>query len=181
MTQRVWQARASTDFKGFEMLKHGTASTFVFALVGGHWRLGLIDHPRLSMAMIPGGHVESDETAAQAAWREVLEETGLEVRPLAAPSARMPHGYPHPVMAQPWWITELRVPRDNHLGEDHIHVDHVFVAVADSIDPVSQAEHPFTWCSEEEVLRSEVVFEDTKVLAKELFARIGDLAGLPAS
>ncbi|MGW6388980.1 NUDIX domain-containing protein [Streptomyces sp. NPDC055103] len=159
------------------MIKHGTASTFVFARVDGYWRLGLIEHPRLSMAMIPGGHIEQDETAAEAAWREVREETGLEVRPLPGPAARLPHGYPHRVVEQPWWITELRVPRDNHLAEDHVHIDHVFVAVADNLQPVREPEHPFTWLSEEEVLTSDAVFEDTKVLAKDLFARIGELAG----
>lgn len=163
------------------MIKHGTASTFVFAVVDGGWKLGLIEHPRLGMAMIPGGHVEDDETAAHAAWREVREEAGLVVRPLAPPAARTPRGYPHPVMDQPWWVAELRVPRDNHLAEDHVHVDHVFVAVADSTVPVVAPEHPFTWMTEEEVVRSGSVFEDTKILAKELFAQIDELAGLPVS
>lgn len=163
------------------MIKHGTASTFVFARIGGEWRLGLIEHPRLAMAMIPGGHIEQDESAAEAAWREVREETGLEVRPLAGPAAPMPYGYPHPVVDQPWWITELRVPRDNHLAEDHVHIDHVFVAVADDTRPVCEPEHPFTWLCEEEVLSSGSVFADTKILAKELFSMIGGLVGQPAS
>jgi ADP-ribose pyrophosphatase YjhB (NUDIX family) len=158
------------------VLKHGTSSVFVFAWVDAQWRVGLIDHPRLGMAMIPGGHVEDDETAADAAWREVREETGLEVRPLRAPAASVPPGYPHPVMEQPWWVTELPVPRDNHLAEDHVHVDHVFVAVADSIEPLSPPEHPFGWWSEEELGRSELVFEDTRMLAAQLFAGIDELA-----
>lgn len=163
------------------MLNHGTSSVFVFGRVEGHWRLGLIDHPRLSMAMIPGGHVEDDETAAHAALREVREETGLLVRPVRAPSAEVPPGYPHPVMEQPWWITELPVPHDSHAAEDHVHVDHVFVAIADSIEPLSPPEHPFRWWREEEVLRSELVFEDTKVLARQLFGRIEELAGRPVA
>jgi hypothetical protein len=78
-------------------------------------------------------------------------------------------------MEQPWWVTELPVPRDNHLAEDHVHVDHVFVAVADSIEPVSAPEHPFAWWSEEELGRSELVFEDTRMLAAQLFAGIDGL------
>ncbi len=161
------------------VLKHATASVFVFARVSGQWQLGLIEHPRLSMAMIPGGHVEDDETAAQAAWREVTEETGLRVRPVRAPSPPVPPGYPHPVMHQPWWITELQVPRDGSLAEDHVHVDHVFVAVAESIEPVSQPELRFAWWSQDEILGSDVVFEDTKILARELFARVETFADAP--
>lgn len=158
------------------MRKHGTSSVFVFAWHSGQWRLALISHPRLQMAMIPGGHVEDDETAAHAAWREVREETGLLVRPLPAPAAVVPPSYPHPVMAQPWWITEIEVPRDNHLAEDHVHIDHVFVAVAESTEPLSPPEHPCAWWCQEELLRSDAVFEDTKVLATLLFGRISELA-----
>ena len=71
-------------------IKHATAGAFVFAQLGGEWKLGLIEHPRLRRLMIPGGHVEDDEHCAQAALREVTEETGLRVilgRPL--PPARL--------------------------------------------------------------------------------------------
>jgi len=162
------------------VLKHGTSSVFVLARVEGQWRVALIEHPRLSMAMIPGGHIEDDETAAHAAWREVWEETGLRVRPVRAPAAEVPPGYPHPVMEPPWWITELPVPPDRHLAEEHVHVDHVFVAVAESIEPLSEPEHPSGWWTQAELMGSAQVFEDTKLLARQVFARIEELAGPPA-
>jgi len=68
-------------------IKHATAGAFVFAHVDGEWKLGLIEHPRLRRLMIPGGHVEGDEHCAQAAVREVAEETGLRVRLLPTPAA----------------------------------------------------------------------------------------------
>ena len=37
------------------------------------------DHPERSVWMVPGGAIEEGETSAQAAAREVLEETGLQV------------------------------------------------------------------------------------------------------
>lgn len=37
------------------------------------------DHPERTVWMVPGGSIEEGESSAQAAVREVLEETGLEV------------------------------------------------------------------------------------------------------
>ena len=37
------------------------------------------DHPERTVWMVPGGGIEEGESSAQAAAREVLEETGLEV------------------------------------------------------------------------------------------------------
>ena len=37
------------------------------------------DHPERTVWMVPGGSIEEGESSAQAAAREVLEETGLEV------------------------------------------------------------------------------------------------------
>lgn len=39
----------------------------------------LIYHLKLQKWLSPGGHVEANETPAEAAKREVLEETGLEI------------------------------------------------------------------------------------------------------
>lgn len=99
------------------MIKHATASTFVFHQFPDRWRLGLVAQPRLGRHMIVGGHVERDETQAEAALREAVEESGLRVRLLACPTPALPMGYPHERVAAPWWITEVMVPADNHLAE----------------------------------------------------------------
>jgi ADP-ribose pyrophosphatase YjhB (NUDIX family) len=57
--------------------------------------------------MPAGGHVERDECAAEAAVREAREETGLDVR-----------------------LVPVRARADNHTAERHVHVEHVFLAVA---------------------------------------------------
>ncbi|MBS2964955.1 NUDIX domain-containing protein [Actinocrinis puniceicyclus] len=159
------------------MIKHLTASVFVFARIGGEWRVAMVQQPRLGKRMIPGGHVEDDETAAEAGERETEEETGLRGVKLLEPARPdLPSGYPHPRMPQPWWVSELRVPADNHLGEPHVHVDHVFVALADPDEPAGDGVHETVWMSLEELLEHPDVFEDTKLLAKELFPRIGEIA-----
>ncbi|MCA1676916.1 MAG: NUDIX domain-containing protein [Actinobacteria bacterium] len=154
------------------MIKHSTASAFVFCEFPAGWRLGLIEHPRLRKRMVVGGHVERDETQAEAAVREASEESGLEVRLLAGPSPALPLGYAHDLVAAPWWITEVMVPADNHLDEPHIHVDHQYAAIADSPVPASEPVHPFAWCSAEE-LADLRMFQDTLLLARALLPRIG--------
>ncbi|MGH3820933.1 MAG: NUDIX domain-containing protein, partial [Pseudonocardiaceae bacterium] len=42
--------------------------------------------------MLPGGHVEPDENPAEAALREVTEETGLTARLLPGPGLGQPDG-----------------------------------------------------------------------------------------
>ncbi len=112
-------------------LKHDTSSVFVFGRLAGGWRIGLIRHPRLHRMMIPGGHVEPEETCAEAALREVAEETGLAVTLVGPPAAPVPPGYRGRRVALPWWIAEYQVAADNHLGVAHVHVDHLYVALAD--------------------------------------------------
>jgi 8-oxo-dGTP pyrophosphatase MutT (NUDIX family) len=110
--------------------KHGTASTFVFHRFPDGWKLALIEHPRLEKTMAPGGHVESTESQDEAALREVTEETGLRVRLIHPPAPPLPAGYRPRQVAQPWWIDEVPVPADSHANTEHLHVDHLYVAVA---------------------------------------------------
>ena len=157
------------------MIKHATASTFVFGRFPEGWRLGLIEHPRLGRRMVPGGHVEVDETQEEAALREVAEETGLQAVLVAPVAPGFPEGFPHPAVARPWWITEQMVPADNHLGEPHVHVDHQYVAVAQGTEPVSEPAHPFGWFGPGELGRLSM-FEDSRLLAGVLFAQADRLA-----
>ena len=158
------------------VVKHATASVFVFAELDGAWRVGLVRHPRLGRHMIPGGHVEDDETQAQAALREVEEESGLVVRLIDPPMPAVPQGYPYRQVAAPWWITEMDCPADNHLDVPHVHVDHQYVAVADDPRPVGVAAHPFAWHGQGELAGLDM-FEDTRLLAAVLFPGIGGMAG----
>lgn len=157
------------------MIHEATASTFVFARLSSGWHVGLIEHPRLGKKMLPGGHVENFETAAEAALREVTEETGRNARLLSRPFVPAPDGFPFETVPMPWLITRQAVVADNHCAEPHVHVDHQFVAVADAPhDPVAEPVHPFAWHSASEVDTMNVI-ADTRLLARELFTRIEDL------
>ncbi|MGH3773681.1 MAG: NUDIX hydrolase [Pseudonocardiaceae bacterium] len=126
-------------------VKHSTASVFLFARAEGAWRVGLIRHPRLGKWMLPGGHVEADENPAEAALREVAEETGLAARLLSGPGLDEPDGANEPSVITPLWIVEQHVRAEQREPEPHIHVDHLYLALAEATAPVPGAELPFAW------------------------------------
>jgi 8-oxo-dGTP pyrophosphatase MutT (NUDIX family) len=176
-------------------LKHLTSSVFVFRQHPDGWRIGLIRHPRLHRMMIPGGHVEPEESCAEAALREVAEETGLAVTLVGPPAAPVPPGYRGRRVAPPWWIAEYQVAGDNHLGAAHVHVDHLYVALADDtghgdgaargdlVAAADAAAHQFGWYAAAD-LAGLHMFNDARVLALALLAGLAggaDRAGPAAA
>ncbi len=119
-----------------------------------------------------GGHVENDETVAEAALREVAEETGLAARLLPGPSVPLPAGFPHTPVVAPWYVCEMRAGADNHTREPHRHVDHVFLAIVDGLTPRQPPVHEVRWFTEQEMAEVAEIAEDSRLQAKELFGRI---------
>ena len=160
-------------------LKHLTSSVFVFRRFTDGWRTGLIRHPRLRRMMIPGGHVEPEESPAEAALREVAEETGLAVTLVSPPAAPVPDGYRGRRVALPWWIAEYQVKPDNHLDVAHVHVDHLYVALADGTPPpaagagLPDAEHQFGWYAAGDLPGLDM-FDDARLLARLLLTGLAD-------
>jgi len=162
-------------------VKHPTSSVFVFRRFTDGWRTGLIRHPRLHKMMIPGGHVEPGESAAEAALREVAEETGLAVTLVSPPAAPVPHGYRGRRVALPWWMAEYQVKPDNHLDVAHIHVDHLYVALADGTPPPAARAglpgpaHPFGWYAAGDLPGLDM-YDDARLLARLLLTGLADAA-----
>ncbi|WP_344651515.1 NUDIX domain-containing protein [Cryptosporangium japonicum] len=156
------------------MIKEATATVFTFGLVDGRYCLGLVFHPRLGVWIPPGGHVEPDETPAEAALREVAEETGLTATLLPPHHERYPDGYPHRPVSPPWWTVEIPVGPDRHTDADHVHVDHQFVALAAS-GTAGTTDHPFVWRTEADLSEPDAIIADARGQAKLLFARLHGL------
>lgn len=109
-------ASAPDPFRRQTLPAHVTASAVVIDAAGE--RALLHRHRRLGIWLQPGGHVEDDEDAANAALRETLEETGV--------SATHPDGV----------ATIGHV--DEHLGPDgHIHLDVRFLLRWDTSTPIA--------------------------------------------
>lgn len=159
-----------------DTIKEPTASSFVFRQMEDGWRLGLIWHPRLECWMLPGGHVENFENAAEAGVREIAEETGWTARLVTGPSSELPAGAPHPLVPAPWWVQELDVHPDNHTRQPHVHIDHLFLAVADGEGPVGEPAHEVRWFTAAAVAEHVDIAEDLRIQAKDLFGRIAEAA-----
>ncbi|MER6401748.1 NUDIX domain-containing protein [Kitasatospora sp. NPDC001603] len=156
------------------MIKEVTASAFVFRVGGdGECRTALVWQPRLELWLPAGGHVEVDETAAEAALREIEEETGLRAELLAGPSTPLPAGFPHSALPAPWWVVEMDACADNHTREPHRHIDHVYVATVGDDGPTTGV-HEVRWFTETQAAELEGLSEDSRLQVKQLFAVIAD-------
>ena len=157
------------------VIKEATATVFVFRRLEDEvWRVAMVWHPRVAGWLPPGGHVEPDESAAEAAVREVAEEVGCRVRLVGGPATPLPEGFPHDPVVAPWWIVEMAASPDNHTAERHVHVDHVFLALFDG--DVAPPETRVRWFSAEELAEGAEVAEDSRLQAKELFVGIDEMA-----
>jgi 8-oxo-dGTP diphosphatase len=113
-------------------IRHFTASAIVF---DDHQRVLLVHHNKLGQWLYPGGHIDPNEDPAQAALREVLEETGVRAEVVSDPL------FTHPavtVHAPPYTILEMQV-NDAKVGI-HRHIDLVYVLRATACDLTVQLE-----------------------------------------
>ncbi|WP_245601798.1 NUDIX hydrolase [Hamadaea tsunoensis] len=157
------------------MRKHATASVFLLSNHHGDWHIGLIHHPRLHRWMLPGGHVEPDENPAEAALREVQEETGLNARLVTTEPRRWDDVLG--TVPLPAGIAEQHVPPETRLPEPHIHVDHLYLAVADPTQ-TAEPELPFAWYAVNDLDNLDM-FPETRTAAQRILTDI-DAIGLAA-
>jgi 8-oxo-dGTP pyrophosphatase MutT (NUDIX family) len=116
---------------------HVTGSAFIVA--PDLDRILFVHHAKLDLWLQPGGHCEPGETAIEAARREALEETGVEVEPW--PGTGLFDIDIHPIPARG------EVPA-------HFHYDarYLFVARVGSVT-VSEESHAVEWLALGEAMR----------------------------
>ncbi len=141
------------------MLRQFTATAYLFQ----DNKVLLHHHRKLGKWLPPGGHLEANETPPEAARREVLEETGLEIDFLTeehlwvqAPNACS--------IERPFLCLLEEIPA---FGETpaHQHIDSIFLAKPKKLLDLSKSAKEFSWFSLEEALSLDL-FEDTLKLLK---------------
>jgi 8-oxo-dGTP pyrophosphatase MutT (NUDIX family) len=110
--------------------RHFTASAIVF---DDHQQVLLVHHNKIGRWLYPGGHIDPDEDPAQAAQREVWEETGIHTRVISDELFAHPAVTTH---APPYTIIEMDVT-DAKVGP-HRHIDLVYVLRATSGELAAQ-------------------------------------------
>lgn len=87
------------------------------------WRgqVALHKHQKLGLWLPPGGHVEANELPDEAAVREVLEETGVDVALEAEYGLHLPIAVSHPRM-----LPRPRGLQLERITEGHEHVDLIY-------------------------------------------------------
>lgn len=103
-------------------IRHFTASAIV---LDDHDRVLLVHHNKLGQWLYPGGHIDPNEDPAQAAQREVHEETGIHTQVICDELFTHPAVTTHPA---PYTIIEMDVT-DTKTGP-HRHIDLVYVLQA---------------------------------------------------
>ena len=152
------------------MKKEFTASAYLIE----DQKVLLIYHHKLQKWLPPGGHIEINETPAEAARREVQEETGFEIEFILQDHLNI--SYPNAKsIERPYLCLLEEIPAYQHHAA-HQHVD--FVYVAKPLQQINSASHVFRWFNWEDLqqLKSETeIFEETKQVIFQLFSLLNPL------
>ena len=111
-------------------IRHYTASAIV---LDDHHQVLLVHHNKIGQWLYPGGHIDPNEDPAQAAQREVFEETGIHTQVISDELFAHPAVTTH---APPYTVIEMDVT-DTKVGT-HRHIDLVYVLRATSGELAAQ-------------------------------------------
>lgn len=151
------------------MTRDFTATTFVVH----KGKVLLHRHPKLDKILPPGGHLEANELPEEAALREVLEETGLEVVIHQTRIPRRAADAAHLVMPETLLLEDI--------AEDHQHIDFIYFAgprdpeAANRIGDAAP-DGEFYWV-DERGLEDETIPETVRSLGRDAIARLSETEG----
>ncbi|MCH9610549.1 MAG: hypothetical protein S4CHLAM81_03910 [Chlamydiales bacterium] len=146
-------------------MKHHTASTYIF----DNDKVLLIHHKKIRKWFGPGGHVDENEMPHEAAIRECLEETGLEVELIHDERVWITPRFNGCSIPRPAFMLLEKIPAWKDQPE-HYHIDHIFVArvVNGKLNPNYDETLDMGWFTLEETKELEM-FDETRDVLRQLF------------
>lgn len=110
--------------------------------------------------LMPGGHIELDETPIDAIYREIIEEVGIQKRNLRLVELK-------PALPTNGQSVSLPVPFDINVhktDEVHKHIDlcYIFMSKTDTVRPGKGESQDWRWLNEYEIEDFEAIPIDTK-------------------
>ncbi len=130
-------------------------------------------HEKYHLWLVPGGHIELNETPEEAALREAKEETGLDIS-LYVPSSfvNIPNDNGHELI-QPQFLNIHDIPG---LPHRHQHMSFVYFATStnDAIKPTYEYDRSddYLWLTAEEVKNKKDIKEQTRHYALSALAAL---------
>lgn len=146
------------------MNKEFTASVYLI----DNQKVLLIYHPKLQKWLPPGGHVEANETPAEAARREVFEETGLEMEFYLQENISVNYWNAKSI-ERPYLCLLENIPAYRDIPS-HQHVD--FIYVGKPVHTPQRSPFSYQWFSWQDLVQLEPdneIFQETLDVIKHLF------------
>ena len=157
------------------MIKEFTASVYIL----NEGKVLLLFHHKLQKWLSPGGHVEANESPPEAAKREVLEETGIEIEFIKQENVWI-NRWNANSFERPYLCLTEEIPAYKEMPA-HQHFDFIYVATPTSAANPSD-EFPFRWFSLDELQQltpDQDIFCETLDVIHHLFEKFSEVLMRP--
>lgn len=142
-----------------QMKRDFTASVYILE----NEKVLLIWHRKLQKWLPPGGHLEPNETPPEAARREVLEETGLEIEFIQQENIRV-DCWNAKSLERPYMCLLEEIPAYKDQPA-HQHIDMIYLAHPVSISQTPESGHDLRWFDLENI---EKLIPDVEIFVETL-------------
>ena len=145
--------------------KHFTASVWIVTNSRPK-KILLLHHKKLGKWLQPGGHIESHENPVDAAIREVLEETGIDINFLREGIEIVDEE--GAFLPNPIFVMEQKIPKHANTAE-HYHLDINYLVTVDEQELISNNNetHSIGWFTKGDALKLPI-HKDTEVIIKKI-------------
>ncbi|MFA6408928.1 MAG: NUDIX domain-containing protein [Gammaproteobacteria bacterium] len=138
--------------------KHFTATVYIVSDA----KVLLLEHKKMASWLPPGGHVEENELPSEAALREVMEETGLQVELITSKSFQEEKHYlevndPRTSLIPCPWRFLLE-----EISQNHYHIDFIYLAKIINNKIKNNEGHNLQWFSILDLEKNQNIFPNVK-------------------